>query len=166
MHLALTDLFKAHWTEQIHEEWINSLLRTGKYQRDKLERAKALMNMHVRDAIVTDYEAFIETVDLPDPNDRHVLAAAIRCNADAIITINLKHFPPSALNAYGVEPLHPDDFIYYQIDMEPAICCSAFKQQRQALKKPPMDVNTFLGKLQNQQLPQTVAKLKEFEALL
>ena len=117
-------------------------------------------------AKVTGYEALIDNLQLPDPDDRHVLAAAIRCGADAIITFNQKDFPDSALAPYGIDVLHPDDFIYYQLDMAPSDCCAAIRQQRQALKKPPMDVDTFLATLQKQQLPQTVSRLRELGDIL
>lgn len=166
MRLALTDLFKAHWSDRIHEEWINALLRQGKHQKEKLERARDLMDSHAKDAKVTGYELLIENLDLPDPNDRHVLAAAIRCGADAIITFNLKDFPESSITQYGIDALHPDDFIYYQIDMAPSVCCSAIKKQRLALKNPEITIENFLAILQKQQLPQTVSKLREFSDLL
>ena len=166
MRLAMTDLFKAHWTDQIHEEWIGALLREGKFTREKLERVRNLMDSHVRDAKVTGYEPMVETLELPDPDDRHVLAAAIRCNADAIVTFNLKDFPQDYLASYHIDVLHPDDFVYYQIDMAPPICCRVIQQQRDALKNPPMEVEEFLSILQKQQLPQTVSKLREFEEFL
>lgn len=144
MRLALTDLFKAHWTDQIHDEWINALLREGKHSRGSLERARELMNAHVRDAMVTGYEPIIDTLELPDPDDRHVLAAAIRCGADAIITFNAKDFPAAVLAPLDIEIIHPDDFIYYQLDMAPSVCCMAFRAQRAALKNPPLDVDAFL----------------------
>lgn len=166
MRLALTDLFKAHWTDQIHEEWINALLRQGKFTRERLERIRDLMDAHVKDAKVTGYEPLIETLQLPDPDDRHVLAAAIRCGADAIVTFNLKDFPEADLAFYGIDLLHPDDFIYYQIDMAPVVCCSAIKMQRTALKNPQIEVEEFLAILQKQQLPQSVSKLREFSDFL
>lgn len=166
MRLALTDLFKAHWTDRIHEEWINSLLRQGKFSQEKLDRVRGLMDAHVKDAKVTGYESLIENLQLPDPDDRHVLAAAIRCGADAIVTFNLKDFPESALAPYGLDVLHPDDFIYYQIDMAPSLCCSAIKKQRLALRNPEIAVDDFLAILQKQQLPQTVSKLREFSDFL
>jgi predicted nucleic acid-binding protein len=166
MRLALTDLFKAHWTDKIHEEWINALLRKDKFTKEKLERVRDLMDAHVKDAKVTGYEPLIDTLELPDPDDRHVLAAAIRCNADAIVTFNLKDFPEDCLNPYGIDLLHPDDFIYYQIDMAPSLCCSAIKNQRLALNKPTIDVDDFLSILQKQELPQTVSKLREFSDFL
>lgn len=166
MRLAMTDLFKAQWTDHIHDEWINALLRSGKHPVETLQRTRDLMDRNVRDAKVFGYEPLIESLSLPDPNDRHVLAAAIRCNADAIVTFNLKDFPSSALEPYGVDVIHPDDFIYYQIDMAPTVCCSAFRAQRLALKKPEVGIESFLATLLKQQLPQTVSKLRELEGFL
>lgn len=166
MRLAMTDLFKAHWTDQIHAEWINALLRQGKFTREKLERVKRLMDAHVQDAKVTGYESLVESLELPDPDDRHVLAAAIRCGADAIVTFNLRDFPQAALAPYGIEVLHPDDFIYYQIDLSPPLCCQAVRNQRLALKNPEIGVDAFLSVLQKQQLPQAVSKLREYFAFL
>jgi predicted nucleic acid-binding protein len=111
MRLAMTDLFEAHWTDHIHEEWITSLLRQGKFTREKLDRVRELMDAHVRDAKVTGYESLIDTLALPDPDDRHVLAAAILCGADAIVTFNLRDFPEELLKPYGIDALHPDEFL-------------------------------------------------------
>jgi predicted nucleic acid-binding protein len=166
MRLALTDLFKAHWTDDIHREWIRAVLRQGKHTEQRLERTRDLMDRHVRDAKVTGYESLVESLELPDPDDRHVLAASIRTNADAIVTFNQRDFPESALSPYGIETLHPDDFIFYQIDMAPSVCCYEIRQQRLDLKNPAITVDEFLAVLQKQQLPQTVSKLREFEALL
>lgn len=166
MRLTLTDLFKAHWTNDIHREWVEALLRQGKHQRETLERVRDLMDKHCRDAKVTHYEPLIDGLTLPAPDDRHVLAAAIRCNADAIVIFNLKDFPEASLTPYGIEAIHPDDFIYYQVDMAPSVCCKAIRDQRLALKNPPMEVEKLLSILQKQQLPQTVARLKEFSELL
>ncbi|VAW77175.1 hypothetical protein MNBD_GAMMA12-1543 [hydrothermal vent metagenome] len=162
MNLALTDLFKAHWTDKIHEEWIGALMRKGRFDREKLERVRDLMDAHVRDARVTNYEDLIEGLTLPDKDDRHVLAAAIKCGADAIVTFNLKDFPDSALKPYSIEKIHPDDFICYQIELKPTIVCEAIKYQRQSLKKPPKTPGEFLANLQKQQLPQTVSLLKQY----
>ena len=94
MHLALADLFRAKWTEEIHAEWIRGVLanRTD-LTHEQLNRTRDLMNTHVRDCLVTGYEPLIGGLSLPDPDDRHVLAAAIRSQADLILTFNLKDFP-------------------------------------------------------------------------
>ncbi len=162
MRLALTDLFKAQWTDQIHDEWINALLRDDKFKREDLERVRDLMDAYVRDAKVYGYEGLIEGIELPDPDDRHVVAAAIKCNADAIVTFNLKDFPKDVLSKFDIEVIHPDDFVCYQIDLSSGKACSAVKNQREALKHPPMEKEEFLANLQKQQLPQTVSALKKF----
>ena len=162
MRLALTDLFKAHWTDKIHDEWINALLRQGKHSKEVLERTRVLMDSHVRDAKVSNYESLIDGLNLPDPDDRHVLAAAIKVNADAIVTFNLKDFPTEYLQQFGIDVVHPDDFIHYQIDMATAVCCDAIRRQRAALKNPEIDVVNFLAILQKQQLPQTVSALRKY----
>lgn len=166
MRLASRDLFKAYWTDAIHEEWINALVRENKYTREALEHVRNLMDSHVPDAKVEGYECLINGLTLPDMNDRHVLAAAIKCKADAIVTFNQKHFPAEYLKTFQIEVIHPDDFIYYQIDMAPALCCSAFRDQRNALKKPPMTAGEFLANLQKQQLPQTASLLKQYSELI
>lgn len=94
MHLALTGLFRAKWSADVHEEWISALLeKRPDLTRDNLERTRALMDLHAVDALVTGDEDLIPGLRLPDPNDRHVLAAAIRGQADVIVTMNLRDFP-------------------------------------------------------------------------
>ena len=98
MELAAASLFRAKWSEQIHDEWIRSLLRDRKdLTADQLARARALMNEAVLDCLVDKYDDLIPGLSLPDPDDRHVLAAAIRSGADAIITFNVKDFPEQEL---------------------------------------------------------------------
>jgi predicted nucleic acid-binding protein len=96
MWLALSDLFRARWSNDIHEEWIRNLLEDRPdLTRERLERTRDKMNSNIRDCLVTGYEPLIDGLTLPDPNDRHVLAAAIRASADVIVTFNLKDFPPN-----------------------------------------------------------------------
>jgi hypothetical protein len=103
MRLALRDLFRAKWSQTVHDEWIEAALRDRpKLDRKKLERTRALMDAHVRDCLVEGYEELIASIVLPDPGDRHVLAAAIRGGADTIVTMNLKDFPAGTLAPYGM----------------------------------------------------------------
>ena len=104
MWLALTDLFRARWTDRIHDEWIGAVLRERPELKVNLERTRAMMNAHVRDCLVTGYEPLIEALDLPDPDDRHVLAAAIAGRADLIVTKNLQTFPPIGLCRFISRP--------------------------------------------------------------
>ncbi len=167
MHLALTDLFRAKWTEHIHEEWMRSLLENRPdLHREQLERTRELMNSYVRDCLVTNYEELIPAITLPDPDDRHVLAAAIRAGADVIVTFNLDDFPAEILTKFGIIAQHPDEFITHLLDLAPNIVCAAAKRQRQSLKNPPKTVEDFLKSLELQGLARTVAGLREFAEMI
>lgn len=157
--LAGTGLFRARWTDQIHEEWIGAVVaRNPAALREKLERTRRLMNQAVPDCLVTGYEQLIDGLALPDPNDRHVLAAAIRAGADAIITSNLKHFPKASLGQFQIEAQHPDEFVCYQIDLNPEVALSAIQTQRARLRKPPVSAAEFLQSL-SKHAPLTVEML-------
>ncbi|HLJ96248.1 MAG TPA: PIN domain-containing protein [Gemmataceae bacterium] len=167
MHLALTDLFRAKWTDAIHDEWIRNILQDRPdLTREQLERTRALMNIHVRDCLVTNYEDLIPSITLPDPGDRHVLAAAIRGRADVIVTFNLTDFPPDTLAHYGIEAQHPDDFIIHLLDLAPGTVCAAVKRQRENLHSPPKSADELLATFESHGLPQTVARLRQFIDLI
>ena len=167
MHLALTDLFRAKWSDTIHEEWIRNLLKKRPdLHREQLERTRDLMNRGVRDALVTDFEDLIPVLELPDADDRHVLAAAIRGRADVIVTFNLKDFPTETLNRYGIEAQHPDEFISHLIDLNAGAVMSAVKNQRMSLKRPLVTAEGLLEKLERQGLITTGAYLRQFANLL
>ncbi|MCC6357392.1 MAG: PIN domain-containing protein [Phycisphaerales bacterium] len=167
MHLAGTDLFRARWTNEIHEEWMRSLLANRPdLSRERLERTRDLMNAAVLDCLVDGYEDLIPSLVLPDPNDRHVLAAAIRVGADVIVTANLADFPPDVLARYGIEAQHPDDFVRHLVDLAPGPTCAAVKRHRDSLKNPPKSVDEYLEALGRQSLAETVTALRQFADLI
>lgn len=167
MHLALTDTFRARWSAQIHEEWIRGVLRDRpELGRAQLDRTRSLMDSHVRDCLVTGFEPLIETIELPDPDDRHVVAAAIHCGADLIVTSNLRDFPDERIRHHGIKAEHPDDFIFDLFDLHPARVVAAASNQRKSLKHPPKTPEAFLDILLKQGLPQTVDKLRGYSLML
>jgi predicted nucleic acid-binding protein len=163
VELATTGLFRARWTNEIHNEWVRSVLETRPNTSiEKLERTKQLMNNTVLDSLVAGYEALIEGVNLPDPDDRHILAAAIHCGASTIVTKNLKDFPRTELSKYNIEAQHPDIFIEHQINLNPRVVCATVEKIRQRLKNPPKMLDEYLDTLEKQELPKTVNILKEY----
>lgn len=99
MWLAVHGLFRARWSDSVHEEWMAAVQRDFPgITRKQLERTRELMNLHAQDSLVFGFEELIKSVQLPDPSDRHVLAAAIRSSAGVIVTRNLKDFPREALD--------------------------------------------------------------------
>lgn len=160
MQLALTDLFQAKWTDRIHDEWIRNLLQNRPdLKREQLEKTRRLMNAATRDCLVEGYDALIESIKLPDVDDRHVLAAAIHAHAGVIVTFNLKDFPPRALGSHKIEALHPDDFILRLIEIDSASVCEAARVHRARLRNPPKSVDEYLSTLSEQGLPKTAEYL-------
>jgi predicted nucleic acid-binding protein len=167
MRLALADLFRAKWTDAIHEEWITNVLKDRPdLTRAQLERTRTLMNANVRDCLVDGYQHLIPCIELPDPNDRHVVAAAIHARADAIVTFNLKDFPPAVLSSLRLEVQHPDDFIRHQIDLDTAAVLVAVQRHRATLRTPPKTAVEYLETLERQSLPKTVAALRRYEGVI
>jgi len=162
MRLAVNDLVRAHWTEDIQDEWTRSLLADrDDIGHSQLERTRTLMNQALPGARVAGYSGLIENLTLPDPNDRHVLAAAIHVEADAIITFNLGDFPSDRLDPFAVTAVHPDAFIKFLFDERPDPVIQAAAQHRASLQSPPKTVNEYLRILQNADLAQTVDSLEK-----
>ena len=134
--------------------------------RQQLERTRQLMDAHVRDCLVEDFEGLIDALHLPDPNDRHVLAAAIRGRADVIVTRNLRDFRPDALTPYGIAAQHPDTFITHLLDLNPGAVVGAAREHRASLRHPPKDVEEYLSTLERQGLTQTAAELRGYASVL
>lgn len=167
MWLGLSGRFRARWSEQIHEEWKRNLLKNRPdLTREQLDRTSALMGQAIPDSLVVGYEALIPGLGLPDPDDRHVLAAAIRCNASVIVTFNQKDFPDDILAPFGIEAQHPDEFVENLFDLDQAGVVAAAQRQRGLLKNPPMDVDIYLEMLLRQGLVQTVKALSTYHAIL
>lgn len=162
MHLALTGLFRAKWSAAVHEEWIRALLRKRPdLTREKLERTRMLMDRHAMDAVVTGYEELIQDLYLPDPDDRHVLAAAIRGRADVIVTSNLRDFPAEALRPYGIKAQHPDEFVLNLLDLSAGVVVGAARDHLESLRNPPKTIQEYLDTLEAQALTKTVSALRE-----
>jgi hypothetical protein len=167
MRLALSGCFRARWSAHITDEWKRNLLdNRPDLTAEQLDRTSSLMDRAIPDAVVTGYESLIAGLVLPDADDRHVLAAAIRCNASVIVTFNRKDFPEEALLPYGIEAQHPDAFVDDLFDLEPAVVVAAARRQREALKQPPLTADRYLEILRRQGMVQTCQSLDAYRPLL
>lgn len=163
MRLTLGGLLRARWSNSVHEEWIRAVLRNhSDITRSQLEKTRNLMDKYAGESLVTEFEHRIEHLTLPDPDDRHVLAAAIHCEASVILTRNLKDFPASALATHGLVAQAPDPFIHALFIAQPEVVLAAARQQRINLKNPPKTVVEYLGSLEQQGLYKTAAELKTY----
>lgn len=117
------------------------------------------MNDAVRDCLVTSYDGLADGLDLPDADDRHVIAAAVRSGSQAIITLNLKDFPSTTLAPLGIEAIHPDEFVAELLDLAPAVVIQVLDAQAAALRNPPRRLDDLLVTLENNGLAKSVAKV-------
>ena len=166
MRLACTGLFRARWSDQIHDEWIRSRLRNRPELEQQLQRTRSKMDRAVNDCLVQGYEGLIPGLSLPDPHDRHVLAVAITGRADVIVTYNLKHFPAGALTGFSIEAQHPDVFIRHVLDLDTAVAVAAVRAHRASLKQPAKTADEYIETLSRQGLPEAVAFLRPWAALI
>ena len=161
MYLALAGTFQARWSNDVHEEWISNLLDNRPYlNRAQLERTRQLMDAHAPGSLVTGFEYRIEGLTLPDPDDRHVLAAAVHGKASVIITNNLKDFPSLVLQEHDLRAQAPDDFVKTLLTADPDAVRNAAETHRMSLKNPPKTVDEYLSTLAIQGLVDTALALR------
>ena len=122
------------------------------------------MDKALPDALVTGYEHLVDVIELPDREDRHVLAAAIRCGASVIVTLNLGDFPRQTLANYSIEAQDPDDFVLSLLETFPALVVGAARNHRASLKNPAKTTDEYFAELDAQGLGKTVLALRELVA--
>jgi len=168
MSIAVTGLFAAKWTTKIEEEWIGSLENDRPDLKGRLGSRRDDMREAVPDWEISEaaWISIAGSLKLPDPNDVHVLAAAIAGHADCIVTRNHQDFPGSILAAHGINVIDPDQFIVNQWDLENVPVMAAFKGMRARRKKPTENVEDFARTLERNGLPVTAQKIREAAALI
>lgn len=161
LHLASLGVFEPMWTTAIQVEWIRNLLDARPdINRAALEATRRAMDTAFPGSNINGYESLINGLSLPDSDDRHVLAAAIKGKAQIIVTNNLKDFPHADLIPYAIRAEHPDLFVSQCIDRDKPNSIKALQNQVKSLKKPPIPVEQVLVNLEANGLVRSVAKLK------
>ena len=162
VRLANTGVVRARWSEAILDECFRNILEhRPDLKPESLQRTRELMTRAVPDCLVTGFEGLIDGLVLPDRDDRHVLAAAIRAGVQAIVTFNLDDFPTDRLASYNIDAKHPDDFVIDTIDLSPGAVAKVIAEQAGALRNPPRSIPELLDTLRDQRLVRSVAKLRE-----
>jgi len=129
IRVSQAGLVQAKWTNEILDEMLRALSRNRPdIPPEKLDRLRQLMNEAVRDCLVSGYEPLVEGLKLPDPDDRHVLASAIKASAQVIVTSNLKHFPAADLRQWDIEAKSPDDFVLDQVGIDAQTVAACVQQ--------------------------------------
>ena len=158
LQLAFAEVFEGRWSATIHDEWTrNVLANRPDIGVARLRRTREMMDSEVCDSLVTDFEGIIPKLSLPNPDDRHVFAAAIHGRADAIVTCNLRDFPAQALAPHGIEAVHPDRFVGGLLDGDPAAVLAAVRAR---LRNPPKSAAEYLATLEARGLPECAGRLR------
>lgn len=160
LRFAEAGLFRARWSAEILDEWQRSLLRNKPDIEASIHQQIDAMDRAFPEARVTGYEALMDSLDLPDPDDRHVLAAAIGADAEHIVTENLKDFPEAILAPYGLCAVTADDFLQSNFEYYPAQAVGALRTMRRAYRNPAFTADEFIFDLQSKGLPKTASLLK------
>jgi hypothetical protein len=147
LRVAEKGLYRPLWSGRILAEAQGAIeeIRPG----TDVTKRFAGMRQAFSDAMVTGWEALQDGIFLPDPDDRHVVATAIRGGAHGIITANLADFPASALDPLGLESGHPDDFLLDQLDLSPSTILQVIREQAADTRRPPLtrhDLAATLGR--------------------
>lgn len=158
---AYYELFTPKWSIHIFDEWEAVMKRKGIPKPERLKRID-VANKAFPDAMVTNYENLIHSLDLPDEKDRHVLAAAIKTNANIIVTENLKDFPESYLASFGLNAKSSDDFLTDMIDLNPKKAVEAFRQLVMNRTRPDLDEFEILDRLRKLGLTNTANYLHAY----
>ncbi len=161
LSLGVAGLFRPRWTAHIHAEWMRNLQANNPaLEPAKIERRRALMDAAIEDCLITGYEPLIPTLQLPDANDRHVLAAAIHAQAQVIVTYNLRDFPAATLAPHNLTAQHPDEFLTALTGQEPAAVVAVLEEMRARKTRPPLTMEELVQKIANQKLPHFVTRLQ------
>lgn len=160
---AEADLYCVHFSQEILDGATRNLVKNGKMTDAKAARFQTMIKNTFPEAMVEVPPSLVEAMT-NHPGDRHVLAAAIIANAKIIVTDNLKHFPPEALEPYGIEVQHPDVFLTQLFDNDPESMVEVIRQQAEDLKNPPQTVAEIIEKLEkNNRVPEFASKVRFYE---
>ena len=160
VQFGVDQVIAPRWTARINEEWISNLVAAGRAPRDRLLLTRDLMNRALPQAEVSGWEGHMEGLALPDPDDSHVLAAALAAGAATILTMNLRDFPASALAPHHVVALHPDDFLCKLHDADAELMQASLEAAHVNLSRSAPSLADYLDALERQGLSKLIRRLR------
>ena len=166
LSLAEAELFRVRWSDRIMEETVGAIAKITDGKADT-EKQRAAMNRAFPEATVlfaTDVENYLNIDGLPDPNDLHVIAAAVSARADVIVTENLKHFPEEVLQKFNIQALSADVFIADTLDLASGRSLEAVKNMRERMRHPAYTAEGLLEKMESQGMIQSAEFLRDYTA--
>ena len=158
LRLAEASAYRPLWSADVLAELRRNVIERG-IPPDRVDRRIALMTRSFPDALVTGYESLVDGM-ANDPKDRHVLAAAVRANAEVLVTFNIRDFPEPALKPYDIVAVHPDEFLLDQLDLYPGLTMAVLRQQAASYRREPTSVPGVLVLLERTGVPRFAAELR------
>jgi len=161
LRMAEYDLYAVRWSRRILDEVARNLIEDRRATSQQAQNMINAMRREFQDAeIPAAAIAAVEPEMTNDPPDRHVLAAAVACrDADTIVTFNLRHFPSSSREPYGIDVIHPDQFLCDLHEHAADRVHLALDEQAAALSRPPMTVDDVLDRLRRS-VPDFVSRVR------
>ncbi|WP_261665502.1 PIN domain-containing protein [Deinococcus sp. Marseille-Q6407] len=158
LRLAVQRVCTIYWSAEVQQEWKRHLVDDAGYSEATITRTQERMEAAFPAANVSGYEALLPDLQLPDPDDRHVLAAAIRARANILVTFNLKDFPKDTLPP-GLVVQHPDEVLSHLLETNAEGCRIALTKLVASLKNPPMSLSNVASALERNQMPESASRL-------
>lgn len=160
LRLAEYELYRPLWSARILEEAQRAVTAIHpEVDPERISRRFRQMDAAFPDASLDGWQPLQVSLELPDRDDRHVLAAAIAGRADVIVTANVRDFPAEVLRDYGLEALSPDQFLLDHLDLAPGMVIRAVREQARATQQPALTAEALLGILDRCGVPQFAAEL-------
>lgn len=160
LEVAETGLIDVRWSEEIEEETRRALQVVTGMSDQTWNRLRRNMRAAALEPLIEGYDDIVHALSLPDPDDRHVLAAAIHAGTDHIVTNNLSDFPPSATDPHGIVAIKPDLLLLAAIVADGQAVLQAARRIQQRLHNPPIGFGAYLDRLKGRGLPLTAEALR------
>lgn len=161
LRLIQGGVIEGYWTATILDECFRSVARDRPdLAPAQLQRSRGAMESYFPDRLLTGHEHLIEGLDLPDLDDRHVVAAAISGEVPVIVTFNLRDFLASRLGPLGIVAVHPDTFVLAAVARDPDGVLAVLHGQVASLRNPPTTLTELLDGLALQGLREAMAAMR------
>ncbi|MFB2554542.1 PIN domain-containing protein [Herbiconiux liangxiaofengii] len=160
LRLADRGAFRPLWSSDVMEELRRNLVKNGVVP-DFVDKRLATMVTYFPDAMVSGYDDLVDGMTC-DHKDRHVLAAAVRANAEVLVTFNTKDFPPGSVAPFDIEVVHPDDFLLDQLDLFPGLVATVLKELIAVYENPKITMDQLLQSLSRAGVPKFAGDVPRF----
>ncbi|WP_019011212.1 PIN domain-containing protein [Deinococcus aquatilis] len=164
IRLDIEGLCRLRWSDEVNHEWINALVRDRGFEPEPLLRTQALMDRALPHARVTGFGHLIPDLTLPDPDDRHVFAAALHSRVPHLLTFNLSDFPAHALPTGAPQVIHPDAWLAPVLSQDLQVTCQVLRQLVAPFRKPPRTISDVARQLTQILMPQSAEVLEKMVA--